>query len=519
MNRRFQNSACALAIASLALVGAAVAGEKSSAMAVGGEFQQKLRPMLEEHCFKCHNADKHKGGIDLTPFDSEGSVLKKYKLWERVIEAVRTEEMPPDDDKFTPQHGEVVVGGLKNILALLDSGHPSLTDPGPSLARRLSRLEYSYALRDLTGVELDFSALVGIPEDSTGSSLENVAAALNLPPSLLEKYFAAADLALTRLFGEADPLWDAKPDWERKPVEEKLKKVRVKFFNEVPEDADRAAAGKLVAQFAGLAWRRPLAPAESVEKVGALTIENGGEALLEGQTVPLAAGEELTLLPQIDGAFAGGDCKLKDFSISLGGKNASPANQGYKLPAAWEGKEKGSAAGNPIAADGQPIWRLDRLFPEDAIIAANYAPLIWDGTRWAAPDHTHAGHPSAQVENGKLSFAAMGPWNGGDLNFAKIPVLAFIAPRNGTYKVTGAASAKPWEGGAKTFPFALRKKDTQRAAEIKTIQLPRDGTPVPFEAEIELSTGHELLFVPMTQGLYNNAANFTLDGLSITRLP
>ena len=103
MNRRFQNSACALAIASLALVGAAVAGEKSSAMAVGGEFQQKLRPMLEEHCFKCHNADKHKGGIDLTPFDSEGAVLKKYKLWERVIEAVRTEEMPPDDDKFTPQ--------------------------------------------------------------------------------------------------------------------------------------------------------------------------------------------------------------------------------------------------------------------------------------------------------------------------------------------------------------------------------------------------------------------------------
>ena len=60
-------------------------------------------------------------------------------------------------------------------------------------------------MRDLTGVELDFSALVGIPEDSTGSSFENVAAALNLPPSLLEKYFAAADMALTRLFGEPDP--------------------------------------------------------------------------------------------------------------------------------------------------------------------------------------------------------------------------------------------------------------------------------------------------------------------------
>ena len=163
MNRRFPNAA--LTIATFALVGRVVAGEERPAVAVGGEFQQKLRPMLEEHCFKCHNAEKHKGGIDLTPFDSEGSMLKKYKLWERVIEAVRTEEMPPDDDKFTPQHGEVVVGGVRKILALLDSGHPSLTDPGPSLARRLSRSEYSYALRDLTGVELDFSALVGIPED------------------------------------------------------------------------------------------------------------------------------------------------------------------------------------------------------------------------------------------------------------------------------------------------------------------------------------------------------------------
>ena len=256
--------------------------------------------------------------------------------------------------------------------------------------------------------------------------------------------------------------------------------------------------------------------ASGVEKIGGVTIANGGEISLEGQSVALAAGEELTLLPQIDGMFAGGDCKLRDFSISLGEKGAPPANQGYRLPAAWDGREKSSAAGNPIAANGRPVWRLDRLFPEDAIMTANYSPMIWDGTRWAAPDHTHAGHPSATVENGSIGFAAMGPWNGGDLNFAKIPVLAFIAPQNGTYKVTGTASAKPWEGGAKTFPLSLRKKDTQRAAEIKIIQLPRDGTPVPFTAEVELTADHELLFVPMMQGIYNNAANVMIEGLVIT---
>ena len=228
-------------------------------------FTRDIRPVLDQHCFKCHNTEKHKGGIDLTTFDSEGSVLKKYKLWRRVVEAVHSQDMPPDDDKFTPQHGEVIVGGVKKILALLDSGHPSLLDPGPSLIRRLSRAEYNNAIRDLTGLEIDFTAQLGLPEDSTGSSFENTAAALNLPASLLEKYFAAADLALTRLFGEPDPMWDGKPDWERKPNAAQLKTARAKFFDGLPENADRAATAKFLGHVARLAWRRPVA-ADEVER-------------------------------------------------------------------------------------------------------------------------------------------------------------------------------------------------------------------------------------------------------------
>jgi hypothetical protein len=119
------------------------------------------------------------------------------------------------------------------------------------------------------------------------------------------------------------------------------------------------------------------------------------------------------------------------------------------------------------------------------------------------------------VENGNVNFGAMGPWGGNEFNFAKIPALVFIAPKSGIYKVTGTAKSKPWDGAAKTFPLSLRKKDTQRAAEVKTVQLPRDGTPVPFEAEVELTAGHELLFVPMMHGLHNNAANVTIEGLHV----
>ncbi len=254
--------------------------------------------------------------------------------------------------------------------------------------------------------------------------------------------------------------------------------------------------------------------ADGVEKVGGITVPDGGEASLEGQSVALAVGEEFTLLPQIDGAFAGGDLKLKDFSISLGDAKAT-AGAGYRLPAAWEGKAKGSADGNPIAVGGQPIWRLDQLYPEDAIMTSNYSPMVWSGTAWTAPDHSQGGHPSAKVEDGSVNFGALGPWGGNEFNYPKIPALAFIAPKSGIYKVTGTAKSKPWEGLAKTFPLSLRKKDTQRAAEVKTIQLPRDGTPVPFEAEVELTAGHELLFVPMMHGLHNNASNISIEGLAI----
>ena len=252
-----------------------ILGLRVDGAAPDSAFEKKIRPVLQDHCFKCHNPEKKKGGVDLTEFTNEGSVLKKYKLWRRVVEQIETEQMPPDDDKFTPFHGSMVIAGVKQTLALLDSGHPSLLDPGPSLVRRLSRMEYNRVVRDLTGLDLDFTREIGMPEDSTGSSFENVAAALTIQPALLEKYFGAADIALGRLFGEDDAQFAAKPDWERKQTAQKLKQPREKFFAGLPENADHDATRAFVGRFARLAWRRPLAK-EEVERL--LTIYDAATA-------------------------------------------------------------------------------------------------------------------------------------------------------------------------------------------------------------------------------------------------
>jgi len=222
-----------------------------------GEFRQQIVPVLHDHCFKCHNADKKKGGIDLTTFDSEGAALKKYKLWRQVLEQVQTEQMPPDDDKFTKVQAQQFSAQVGKLLAMLDSGHPAFTDPGPSLIRRLSREEYSNALCDLTNLDVDFASQLGIPEDSTGTSFDNVASALSLPPALLDKYFAAADLALAALFAEPSGV-----ELERKMGGDRLKKAREKFFTGLPETAGRAENATFLGTFARRAWRRPVAAAE-----------------------------------------------------------------------------------------------------------------------------------------------------------------------------------------------------------------------------------------------------------------
>ncbi|PQO43962.1 carbohydrate binding domain-containing protein [Blastopirellula marina] len=188
----------------------------------------------------------------------------------------------------------------------------------------------------------------------------------------------------------------------------------------------------------------------------------------------------------------------------------------WRLPAVWRGEANGNTAGNPLKIDGAPIWRLDRLFPTEADYVNNYAPMIWGNEQWNASDRTQAGHPSAKIADGNLDFGTMGPW-GGDQNFAKIPVLTFIAPADGVYRFQANVSAKPWEGGAEEIKFVVRKKDLQRAVPVASIDLPREGKQIPLDVEIELRQGHEAVLFPEMQHQHNNALQLFIRDLRVTR--
>lgn len=65
----------------------------------------------------------------------------------------------------------------------------------------------------------------------------------------------------------------------------------------------------------------------------------------------------------------------------------------------------------------------------------------------------------------------------------------------------------------------FRKKGSRCAAELLRIELPPDNSPVPFSLEADLSTGHELIIVPLMIGLDNTASTLTIRDQNIVFPP
>src|ERR671912_706933 len=63
--------------------------------AAGATFESTIPPVLNKSCAACHNDRLASGGLNLGPFTVPTSVMEHRDDWERILQKIRTGEMPP----------------------------------------------------------------------------------------------------------------------------------------------------------------------------------------------------------------------------------------------------------------------------------------------------------------------------------------------------------------------------------------------------------------------------------------
>jgi hypothetical protein len=145
----------------LALLGTALCGGiPQDRVADPDEFRSRVSPFLKKHCLDCHGPEKQKAQIRLD--QAAGG-----PLWTRVHEQISTGAMPPEE-RPRPADAE-----KRAVLSWIEKEQKALRSCG---TRRLNRRELSAALRDLTGLDVDYAA--ALPGDGTVDGFDTGAEAL-----------------------------------------------------------------------------------------------------------------------------------------------------------------------------------------------------------------------------------------------------------------------------------------------------------------------------------------------------
>ncbi len=142
---------------------------------------------LQKNCAMCHNNTAKQGGLDLT-----GTVSSAQ--WVKVHDRLQAGEMPPKQITKRPDAAatKVFLDGLAAELRAQEA------KDGRALDRRLNRMEYENALRDL--LQAPWLQVKGqFPEDGEAFRFNKSGEALDLSHVHLSRYLSAADYALRQV--------------------------------------------------------------------------------------------------------------------------------------------------------------------------------------------------------------------------------------------------------------------------------------------------------------------------------
>lgn len=182
----------------LIVLGLALAGlasqchaQERTAAELSAEFTTRIQPLLVRYCHECHSAERMEAELNLAAFTTLDQVRRHAATWQKAREMLDTAQMPPKDAR-QPSDAErrLLQTWVREMLTREAAAHAG--DPGRVVLRRLSNSEYTYTVRDLTGLpELDPAREFPV-DGAAGEGFTNTGNALVMSPALLVKYLDAA---------------------------------------------------------------------------------------------------------------------------------------------------------------------------------------------------------------------------------------------------------------------------------------------------------------------------------------
>ncbi|MBI2687958.1 MAG: DUF1592 domain-containing protein [Acidobacteria bacterium] len=146
-------------------------------------------PVLRQYCFQCHGKTAA-AGLSLENLTAQSSVGDGFQHWEKVAAALEQKRMPPAPmPQPTDAERTRVVSWIRASLKDYTAKHAG--DPGRVTVRRLTSGEYTYAIKDLTGLDFLFDRDF-VPDSVGGEGFTNFGDVQFLGDANLERYLHTA---------------------------------------------------------------------------------------------------------------------------------------------------------------------------------------------------------------------------------------------------------------------------------------------------------------------------------------
>ena len=163
------------------------AGPAMSAEPKPVEFARDVKPVLQRLCVGCHGPRKQAAKLRLDTLSPDIVKGTDAETWHDVLNKLNLGEMPPEKAPAQPTASErrLLVRWLTAELRRAEE--VARSTGGRVVMRRLTRYEYNNTLRDLLGVEFDFSGNLP-PESVSRDGFQNNGSVLGISPIQVEYY-------------------------------------------------------------------------------------------------------------------------------------------------------------------------------------------------------------------------------------------------------------------------------------------------------------------------------------------